>query len=516
MPETIGALILSAIGATTIAAEGVTVVGITLTGAQVAQVIGSAVIIAGSYAIQTALTPDTPNAHTEGQVETRQPLPARRRYYGRVKVSGPLLFEKADAFGFLCRVVAVNQGLIDGYEEFWLADTKCVLDAGGFVTNAFNIGSDYHIQMTNRVGTDDQAVIGIINSQFPTLWTADHHVNGVAHVGIKFRQTGAQTDFLNVYPGGDAPPLRVVIRASHVWDPRNPAQDRDTPATWTWSDNPVLCALDYHRHRDGMGLAPFDDLLFTDAAIAEDWIPAADICDEPVPLAAGGSEKRYRCAGGYELPASSPKRVLAALMATCDGQVFQRTDGAIGIRVGNGVSSPVTIDDRSVLNYADFRRGANVFLACNEVTARYMSPQHDYQETEADPYRDEENITETGQVLTHAMDLSWVPSHSQARRLMKIQFARLNPEWQGRTINNLFGLNAYNERFLTQSLTELGIENKSFEIGDFSFDLGQGVVSIGLSSLDGSAYEWNPAVDEGIPPVVPPDLVNPGTGGGGP
>lgn len=52
-----------------------------------AKVIAYAVVAAGSYAISDALTPDAPGA-SDGQQSVLQPIPSRRRVYGRMKIGG--------------------------------------------------------------------------------------------------------------------------------------------------------------------------------------------------------------------------------------------------------------------------------------------------------------------------------------------------------------------------------------------------------------------------------------------
>jgi hypothetical protein len=116
MAETIGMLILTAVAAET--AFGAAT-------AAVATIIGTGVLVGGSYAINLAMQPDAEEkSPSDGQITTKQPVPPRRRHYGRVKVGGPLMFvEPAVGFGgppTLCQITALNSGLIDAFEEIWL------------------------------------------------------------------------------------------------------------------------------------------------------------------------------------------------------------------------------------------------------------------------------------------------------------------------------------------------------------------------------------------------------------
>jgi hypothetical protein len=502
MAETIGFLILTAVSAET--AFGAATVA-------VATIIGTGVLVGGAYTVNLAMTPD-PEEKTpsDGQITTKQPIPPRRRHYGRVKLAGPLMFvEPLSGYGGppqLDQVIALNHGLVDGFEECWLNEYLAVLDnpisaGGGSVISVVGAGPEVFasfVGVTVEFGTDDDDGFDFLHSNFPTIWDASHQGKGIAKALMRTAEPVAE-EFTTVYPGGQPPVMRFVLRASRVWDPRL-AQDKDDPATWTWTTNPVLIALDYHRHPDGMRLAHLDGVLFTSAALAEDWIPAANICDEAIALAAGGTEPRYRASGGYDLPTAAPKDVLGAIFATCDGQVYQRADGAIGVRVGKTVAPTVTIGSDHILAYDGFRKGGNAFTAVNEITAQYTSPPNDYQTSDAAAWRDEADISERGQVLSSNISLYWVSSHSQARRLMKIEMYRRNPEWSGRIVTDLYGLNAYNERFINLQIGELGITG-SFEITSFEIDAGAGTCAIGVSAMVQTAYDWTTG-EESEPPVM--------------
>jgi hypothetical protein len=512
MAETVGLLILTAVAGGEVAGiAGLgTFAGTTVAGLSVATIVGSGVLIGGAYAANVLLAPKPEEkSPSDGQVTTKQPVPPRRRHYGRVKVGGPMMFnEPLSGYGGppqLDQVIAVNHGLVQ-FEEIWLnefpAEMSPPLSAGGGnVTNLYlGFGLTPYVAVQVESGTDTDEGFSWLHTWFPSIWDASHQGRGIAKVLLRCAEPAAE-DFTSVYTGGQPPVVRAVLRGARVWDPRDGGQDKDNPGTWQWSQNPVLIALDYHRHPDGMRLAHLDSVLFTSAAIAEDWIPAANICDEAVALAGGGTEPRYQANGGYDLPNAAPKDVLGAVFATCDGQTYQRADGAIGVRVGKTVAPAVAIGSDRILGYDGFRKGGNAFSAVNEITAQYTSPPNDYQTSDATAWRDEADISERGQVLSSNINLYWVSSHSQARRLMKIEMHRRNPEWSGRIVTNLFGLLAYNERFVNLQIDELGI-NDNFEITSFEIDTGAGTCAIGVSSFDQSAYDWTTG-EEGSPPAVP-------------
>lgn len=500
MAEAVGALILTSAGVEGFSALTAAIVGTTVI---TAASIGLSI---GANALLSKQQQSDPNSL--GQQVTRQPTPSRRRSYGRVKVGGSTIFSEVATISTivtLCRVVALNQGEIDAIEEYWLDDNHVLLSSGssGQVLLAYMVGLSTFAYMESRLGVDPETDYSLLTANFSSIWGADYRGDGVASVLLAAGQPTNFDNFTTAYPGGTAPNPRCVIRAVKAWDPRDGGQDKDDPSSWAWTQNPVLIALDFHRHADGMNLAVYDAALFTSDAITDDWITAADICEETV-----GGQTRYLCGGGYSIAEDAPADVLAAILATCDGQTFQRPDGAIGIRVGKDVSPSITLDDDHILGYSDLKKGDNVFLACNEVTAKYTSPAHDYQLVDADPWRDAVDISDRGTVLTKAISLPWVQAHSQARRLMKLAHARFNPEWSGTIVTDMAGLTLINERFVHLTITELGIDD-DFEIVPDSFQAtitDQGIrCSMGISSLDQSAYDWDEATEAGTPPAVPSD-----------
>lgn len=73
--------------------------------------------------------------------------------------------------------------------------------------------------------------------------------------------------------------IRAICRLATVYDPRDPAQDANDPASWAWTDNAALCIADYLRtpKLDGGLGVPVAGIDWATVAAA------ADICDEIVP-----------------------------------------------------------------------------------------------------------------------------------------------------------------------------------------------------------------------------------------
>ncbi|MDB5620763.1 hypothetical protein [Tardiphaga sp.] len=503
MAETVGFLILNAVF------EAGPIAGFTWS-ASTAAIVGNVAIATAAIGASYALSPDAPTSKaSDGQIITRQALPTRRRYYGYVKIGGALVFSETKA-GIRYQIYALNQGRLDHYLEHWLADVHVIVDGGGVVTESYSMGDNHFVTLAASLGTDDEAVVETVNAFFPDIWTVDHRLRGVAKVLLTTRQPG-QEDFSKVYPGGQTPVHRSVVAASPVWDPRQPGQDRNTEAGWSFSENAVLNILDFHRDEDGMGLGSFDGIFFTDAAIAEDWIPAANICDELLSLKGGGTRMRYALGGGYDLPAPT-KTTLSGMLAACDGWIYQRPDGAIGIKVGKVVAPTVTIGPDDILTYTGFRKGgAYTLTPVNKITGKYTERLLDFQEQDADPWLDQDSINRYGREELKDVQLQWVPFHPQARRLMKLAMCRARPEWSGTIVTRLSGIRAYSERYIHLVIPELMIDGTFEFTAPWSIDTASLTCTMSVASLPQEAFDFDPETEEGTPPAVPgsagPDVI---------
>lgn len=427
------------------------------------------------------------------QQTVRQATGPRRRHYGRVKVSGLLNVFQSDN-GLLYSQILLGEGRIHAFREHWLNDKRVEIDVNNLVTDGQYIldGGPSRVMIAPQLGTDDQPAHSALTAAFPEQITSAHRCRGIANVLCRYKEVPADK-FSKVYPNGP-PGYRAVIDASLVYDPREDDHDADDEDSWEWSDNAALCILDYLTHADGMGRPRS---MFSEASFAA----AADICDEDIPLKDGGTEKRYRLSGTYMLT-ERPVDVLQRMLAVCDGELFQLSDGTWGLRVGKWEEPTVTIEDRHVLAYR-MEQGSDALAAFNRLKLIYVSPDHDYQEQEAQPLEDEGNLALLGQEKNQDLSLVMCQSPSQARRLGKIAMAKGNPRWRG-TVTTTFGggLAALGERFIRVQLAELDID-EPFQLLAFSLAADLSSCELSISSLSEDAYAWDPDADEGEAPPIP-------------
>lgn len=470
----------------------------------ISYIIAAALVIGASYGIAAALAPSIKS--TDGQLVLQQPIPFRRRVYGRAKIGGFFIYWDSSN-GTFYALVAVAAHEIDAFEEHWLGDRRVVLDGSGFVTavdyppnaatDQFNHRGDI-VQIVASRGEPGKTYNTVLAAAYPGIWTSDHIGTGIADVLIV--QGGiVQKWFSQTYPGGPQP-YRGLIRGAKIIDPRVVT----SPTTAAWTDNAACVLRDYLTNQDGWRIDPTFFDTGTGAAITA---AAADICDETVALKDGGTEKRYRIWGFYDFN-EEPRAVLARFLAACGGWLEPQKDGTIAIHAGKWITPTVTLSDDIILSY-DVQHYQGEFDAINEIRANFTDPDNDYQDTESIPWDDDVDIARRGYIKSTTIDARHCPSYQQTRRVQKIGYHEIAPEWTITLTTTSGGLNARNQRFVNLVISELSL-SITCRITSFVVNIQSGVCTIGLSSFGSDAYDWSPSTEEGPQPILPVDTSDPG------
>lgn len=455
-----------------------TTAGTVLTG-----VVGVGLSLGVGYVANALFGPKMPTpADIQGVM--RQSVSIRMRHYGRVKVGGPMAFIETYQ-GTLYMIVMHGQGPFDGYEILYLDNRFVEVDgSGGVITLPYHVSNQV---VLDRLGTTGQAAIGELITEFPAIWTEDHQLKGVGYTYMHADSVDPE-DVQKVYPNR-IPVINRVIRAAKCFDPR----DEET----AWTPNAALCLRDYLTHADGMNLPQSwidDDLIST----------AANVCGENVPIKAGGTINRYNIGLSYALN-EEPKDVVGRFLTATDGRLFLTAEGKIGFRAGKWIAPTVSLTDEHVTDY-ELTDGSGPFRECNEVIVQYTQVPVGYKEATSDPWRDEDSISLLGDVRSKTVPAYEIQHHNHARRIAKLTQIRANPRWQGTIITNLYGLNAWDQRWINLKLDDLDIDT-TFEImGPPSLDPSTMTLTFQVQSFPSNAYDFDAATEEGTEPTVPDDV----------
>ncbi|MBL0934849.1 MAG: fibronectin type III domain-containing protein [Rhizobiaceae bacterium] len=443
-----------------------------------------------SFLAQSLFAPKAPKPE-DVQQSFRQPTPTRIKHYGRVKATGPWIFGASKAGDFY-KVIALGQGPIDAIEEFWLDDNLISLNpTTGEIQQSPWIGGqgESYVRIRSRLGQIPETHYDELTAQFPE-WTSTHRGDGVASLFALQRAVGS--DYLtSLFPNLINTNYRVVMRAAKVQNP--------VTGVVEWSDNAAAIIRDYIVNQDGMRLPA--SAVSTPLAQAG-WVTAFNRAAEAVPVDAGGTQPRYRLWGSYQL-SERPADVLGRMLQCCDGRLVPTPDGGLTLDIGQWEEPTVIIGPETITGFSGLKRGRDVLTTANTIRATYLEPSQDYQGADADPWADEDDVSERGEIASD-MQFNMAPSHSQARRLMKLAAYRAKPNWIGTFQCNLRALAAINERFVRIEYPLFGI-NSVFEVQDLRFVIGEGGILTGVTlqvqSMPSDAYNWD-ASQEGTAPAT--------------
>lgn len=444
-----------------------------------------------SWAIN-ALMPKPSFGNTEGSsqgllVNQRDATGVQDVVYGEVRKGGTITYMEAtgDNNEYLHMIVSVAGHEINSFEQFYINDDAVNLDGNDFVEgSAYADGDgDKKILIKTFTGAANQNVYTTLSGVTDGPNWAGKEQNddtnfrgqGIAcfYVRMKFDQT--------VFAQG-VPLFTVRIKGKKVGDPR----DTSTYSNPVYSANAALCVRDYLV--SNYGLDSFSDINSTA------FSTAANVCDEDVTLAAGGTEKRYEINGVIRLD-RSPGDILADMMTACQGSLFWG-QGEWTLKVGDYNASvetftmddlrgPITLDTKnSRRNNFNIVRGT-----FNNAESNYLVA--DYPEQRSSTFISDDNNIESAIDLP----LPFTTSKSMAQRLAKLTLYRSREQL---TLTADFSLRAFDVEVgdvIALTNSRYGFTAKEFEVIGWKFfndgDAGDQKVNLTLRETSSNAYDWN-------------------------
>lgn len=462
----------------------------------------TAAVTMGINAIAAAQLPDPENL----KVTRKQSRPLRYHLLGDYsRFSGAYMLREATGTR-LGVVLALAEGRLTDISTVYLNDDVAVLGGVGATSRSGWVqagengryGTGDLIRIETRLGEPTETHYGFLTADFGDVWPTTARGDGIASLMMwcDHRSREAQS---KLYPNGEPMPSVVGRAACYDWrqdstvDGGSGPQRRADPSTWLASANPVVWTVFIEWHRLGRNWDRCIAPVLADLTVEADW------CDDLVEKG-GGTEARYACAGGY--PSNTePDVVRAALMATMDGWLSTNGKGQLVIKAGRYIEPDFTLTEDHIESYSwrAFQRDEE---ACNELLVSYVSPELDYSLVEADAWRDEDAITAMGRVRTESLQLNWVSSHSQARRLAKRKMIRLNPARRGQIRAGIYGLNGLGKRFIRiQNPALPSMADAVVEVLNVEVDFAASQVVFDVILADEAIDDWDPATEEGAPPV---------------
>ncbi|WP_270689333.1 phage tail tip protein J-related protein [Aeromonas sp. D3] len=313
-------------------------------------------------------------------------------------------------------------------------------------------------------------------------WQEDMIGQGITWLRISFKFDAEK------FPAG-LPNIKIEKFGKEVWDPRD--------GQWKYSRNAALVILDYYR----TWLSVPDDELRLD-----EFIQAANICDELVAIPGGGTEPRYSLDVEFDLGEARVK-VLEAMHMACAAQPTY-VGGKHGIIAG-AYYGPASDELRAHQLVGDMELLPELPSSdkINQVAGTFVDPVS-FKKTDFPAVIVPEWVEEDGgQPLVEDLDLRCVTSEHQAQRLANII---LRQRRNARTVTcsvNLSGWRYRPGQTIKLYVPALDINGVEFRVTDWSFSLNGGV---DLTLREDSPLFWADAIGK---PMPRPEITGLPTGG---
>lgn len=355
----------------------------------------------------------------------------RQVVFGHAAVKGQLVFAATGgaAKERLCLVFVLSDGWVGGLRGVWFGDRKedlTTLEPDG------NAVAKYTIARFGDTGFgDNRATIWFYDGRpgqgaparprefAPDRFAATDRLAGMAHVVVELINNNDTFDGI--------PEFLWEIDGYRCYDPRRDStaggsgpHRAEDPATWETTGNPALHILAYMKGIQcegqvlmGMGLQDFDIL-------TEMFVSAANVCDEAVPLEAGGDEYRYRASHVITAEEADHRSALAPVLQSMAGYLVER-GGAFGVIPGIAYVPSATLTDADIVWSRGVRWSGSRTRTerTNEVHGQFVDPATGWQANSYPPVLSSLYSDEDGERLAVQLDFSAVTSPTQAQRIAR-------------------------------------------------------------------------------------------------
>jgi len=391
-------------------------------------------------------------------------------------------------------IICVASHTVESIDQIWFEDRQAWTLAGG-VTSYYS-GYMSAVSVRNP-GTNANGIA--INSQWPATST----LTGCAYIYFHIKRTGNSKKAESPLPQGMPSRVTIIGKGMKVYDPRldstvtggSGSHRADNQATWEYSNggndlgnNPVLQILAYRlgwqinsKLAVGKGMLP-------ERLDLPSFITAANICDEPVTLAIGGTQRRYETHGLFS-EADQTSSVENALLFACNGRMTDH-NGKLGIALAyNDLTGTLyEFDDDDVLGAFDWNPSPSIHETHNIIRGRWTDPSSNslYQMVDYPAIR----ITSPDGIdRTLTIDLPVVQDGKRAQRIAKQILQR--EQYQG-TFAAIFGIRAWGVKVgdpVKLTFDTLGFVEKLFRVVQQGIR-SDGTVQLILREEATALYAW--------------------------
>lgn len=446
--------------------------------------------------LSAALRPDAPPQQQESSVSNqgrtvtvRKAITPWRVIYGRTRAGGVITYKKVTSGKTYYHLVLTLAGHVcEEIETIYFNDEEIPLDGSGNATGRFA----GYVRIQKSLGDEAGQPFPDLVTESNGEWSDTHRQTGRTKIYVRL---SASSD---LFPAG-LPNITAVVKGKNdIYDPRD--------ASTGYSTNPALIIANYMADTTvGMGA------VFADEINSTDLIAAANICDEAVTLAAGGSESRYTCNGSLST-SEKPVDLIPKLASSMAGYVVKL--GATWSIVAGAYEVPtIELDVGDLAGPIQWQSLVSRRENCNAVKGVYAEPDNLWQPGDFPAIVSATYIAQdNGETVYHDLRLDFTDSGSMAQRIAKIDLLRtrqgLTVSWPGKL--SCFRAKPGSTVMLT--VDKYGWSSKAFFVSEGRFSINpDGTLGYHLSLRETAAavYDWTTDEEQAIDIAPNTDLDNP-------
>lgn len=490
-------------------------IGLTVTGTAIS--LGTSLLLNGiSQALQPG--PSIP-------FSIKQAAANRQYIYGQARVAGTIVYESTSGNNHDLNQIVVFashpcqsiQLYLDGRALFTSGDTGTHFDDSG---NSYDFKAKAHF--SHSLGPVPGTYFSDLGSR-DSKWNSGCTLDGLtaSYIRCEFDP--------NIFPS--PPGIKATIKGKNdIYDPRT--------GTRGYSNNAALVIADVLMNPD-FGLGCDYSEIDEDVLIA-----SANLADEQIVLAAGGTESRYTLNGFFD-SSSTPGDIIQAMLDSCAGRLSYQ-GGKFQILVGAWYGSGLEFWDYDIVGPVKWTKRKTRDLV-NAVRATYISPKYPYAvvgydqdnrdpnifsgawepadapEYSQDPdhgYVSDANLAADGKKLYTSLGFRFCTSVSMAQRLMKIYLMRNRQQWSATLKMSLSAYLASAGDVIQVTHTGMGWNAKYFEVQSMRFITGSTDTGgdeenaptlqceLEVVETDPSLYLWSTAEERTVTNAASPDITN--------
>ena len=528
--------------------------------------LGGVVAGGGSRSLRRTIMPP---AIESRQITDKAPARPRKFIYGRTRAEGTMVFahQTTERIALtatasltakvLHLIVAFADHEITAFDEVMFDNEVIPLESDGAVTAGHRLAG--WVWVSQHLGADDQPADAALIAAAGGKWTAADRLRGVAYLYVRLVLISAK------FPNRRPPNITAVIRGAKPFDPRSHVTAYTANAALCLRDylynrrfglkaaalysagsvsltngSPVVTSAGSAYLANVLPGDQFDvvgdgvwyDVQSVDSdtqlTLSSNYVgstasarayaissevdeagaaAAADICDQAVSLAGGGTEARYE-ANGLLSSRDAPNQLIEAFRSAMAGDLIQ-TGGKWLILPGAYGAPTISLGDDDLHDIPDAGLRRSRVALFNRLRGVFISPDHLWQKTDLPPMTDAAFVSQDGgEDIESSLFFPLTTSAPACQRIMRIMLRRVREQETVSLRVKTKGLSLRAGDHVAVTNGRMGWTNKVFRVLRLGLGLSADGFSVALSLVAETAgvYDWTAeeAALEALPTVTLP------------